>query len=146
MNKEIAIQITLEQPPAGIDFALQKGSGNNYETTQLQRSSTGDLHFTCMIGTKTGKDGQPDFNGPFVQGPIGQRFIYIDIGTYAGQKGTVWSRRLKVPLRDISQAMLDELTTDNKILRTHIEGTDKDGGPTCATPKPFAGWRVEDKS
>lgn len=144
MNKEITIKITLEQPPPGIDFGLQKGSGNHYETLQLQRSSTGDLHFNCMIGTKTGKDGQPDFNGPFVQGPTGQRFIYIGIGTYAGQKETTWSRRLKVPLTGISHAMLNKLTNSNKILCTRIEGTGKDGGPTCATPKPFAGWYVSD--
>jgi hypothetical protein len=28
-----------------------------------------------------------------VQGPPGQRFVYIGIGTYAGQTGTPWSRR-----------------------------------------------------
>jgi hypothetical protein len=134
----------LEQPPSGIDFGLQKGSGSNYEIIQLQRSSTGDLHFTCMIGTKTGKDGQPDFNGPFVQGPAGQRFIYIGIGTYAGQKETIWSRRLKVPLVGITHSMVNQLPDNNKLLSTRIEGTGKDGGPTCATPKPFAGWQVFD--
>lgn len=142
MNREITIHIILEQPPAGIDFGLQKGSGSKYEIIQLQRSSTGDLHFTCTIGTKTGKDGQPDFNGPFVQGPAGQRFVYIGIGTYAGQKETIWSRRLKVPLIAITHDMLNDLFDTNNSLCTRMEGTAKDGGPACATPKPFGGWQV----
>ena len=29
---EIALRIVLQQPPAGVDFALQKGRGSAYET------------------------------------------------------------------------------------------------------------------
>ena len=30
-----------------------------------------------------------------MQGPSGEQFVYINIGTYAGQTNTSWSRRLK---------------------------------------------------
>jgi hypothetical protein len=76
----------------------------------------------------------PDFSGPFVQGPKGGRFIYIDIGTCAGQRDSRWSRRLKIPLT----AITEEMTA--AVLETRINGTSRDGGPACATPKPFNGW------
>jgi hypothetical protein len=137
MEQELNLRIILESPPAGIDFALQKGSGNDYETVQKQRSAKGDLKFEFSVRVRDGKDGEPNFLGPFVQGPAQQRFVYIDIGTCAGQIGTTWSRRLKVPLHGITW----DLVKKGKTLETHVPGTGKDGGPTCATVKPFAGWK-----
>ena len=92
---------------------------------------------------KTGsKDSTLNFLGPFVQGPPAERFIYIDIGTYAGQTETPWSRRLKVPLRGITSDMIDRVLADaQSLLEIRVPGTGKDGSPTCATVKPFPGWR-----
>jgi Family of unknown function (DUF5990) len=78
-----------------------------------------------------------------VQGPSGERFVYIDIGTCAGQTDTVWSRRLKIPLRGITLIMIGQLQNNTQmILETRVPGTGKDGGPNCATVKPFAGWKL----
>ncbi len=52
---------------------------------QIQQAAGDDLVFTLTAKLKSGKDGQPDFSGPFVQGPVAERFIYINIGTSAGQ-------------------------------------------------------------
>ena len=143
MKEELTIRIILLQPPAGVDYGLQKGHANTYEIVNLQHSSTGDLHFICSIGLKTGKDGNPDFNGPFVQGPAGGRFVYINIGTYAGNKNSVWGRRLKIPLTCITNSMISKLQKNtSQLLATHIVGTAKDGSPACATPKPFSGWTL----
>jgi len=138
MEHELNLLIILEDPPPGVDFGLQKGSGDPYETVQTQRSSTGDLRFELSVRVREGKDGLPNFLGPFSQGPAQQRFVYIDIGTYAGQTNTVWSRRLKIPLHGITW----ELIKKGKTLETRVPGTGKDGGPNCATVKPFAGWGV----
>ena len=138
MEHELNLLIILEDPPPDVDFGLQKGSGDPYETVQTQRSSTGDLRFELSVRVREGKDGLPNFLGPFTQGPAQQRFVYIDIGTYAGQTNTVWSRRLKIPLRGITW----ELIKKGKTLETRVPGTGKDGGPNCATVKPFAGWGV----
>ena len=137
MEQELQLRIVLENPPPGIDFGLQEGGGNEYKVIQKQRSSKGDLKFEFAVRVREGKDGQPNLLGPFVQGPAQQRFVYIDIGTYAGQTDTPWSRRLKVPLLGITW----ELIKKGKTLETHVPGTGKDGGPTCATVKPFAGWK-----
>lgn len=136
MEQEVHLRIVLETPPPGIDFGLQKGDGNAYEVVQKQRSSKGNLKFEFTVRAREGKDGTPNLLGPFVQGPVQQRFVYIDIGTYAGQTDTHWSRRLKVPLQGITWEMIKK----NRPLETHIPGTGKDGTPSCATVKPFSGW------
>jgi hypothetical protein len=126
------LRIVLEQPTAGVDFGLQKGHGSDYEVVAKQRSKGRDLEFEFTVDAHTnkkiGKDDLPNFTGPFVQGPTGQRFVYINIGTYAGQTNTPWSRRLKIPLSGITWDMLHS----GKMLTAHIPGTGKDGGPSCA--------------
>jgi Family of unknown function (DUF5990) len=145
MEHELRLRIVLEKPPVGVDFGLQKGRGSAYETIQKKRSKTEDLFFEFTVVVKSGrKDAMPTFLGPFVQGPPGERFVYIDIGTYAGQTDSCWSRRLKIPLRGITWDMIDRLADDSQaLLETRVAGTGRDGGPTCATVKPFAGWKLE---
>ncbi len=143
MNQELMLKIILENPPGGVDFGLQKGSGNTYETIQIQRSGSGNLLFEFPITVKLNKEGLPNFLGPFVQGPAGQRFIYIDIGTYAGQRDSGWSRRLKIPLTGITLDVIKEIMTDsNSYLEASVPGTGRDNGPNCATVKPFTGWHI----
>jgi len=148
MECELALRIVLEKPPVGVDFALQKGKGNNYETVQKQRSGTHDLRFEFTARAVPGaKNADPNLLGPFVQGPSGARFVYIDIGTAAGQLGSIWSRRLKIPLTGITVEILSRIEKDpTLILETHVPGTAKDGGPNCATVKPFAGWKLVPRS
>lgn len=146
MEAEINLQITLIKPTPGVVFGLQKGSGNVYETVQKQKSALQDLLFTFPIKIKgdKAKDVFPKFSGPFVQGPAGGKFVYIDIGTYAGQTDTLWSRRLKIPLTGITWELIDQLIANQAlILETKVPGTGKDGGPNCATVKPFEGWRIK---
>ena len=140
----VELHLILQSPPPGIDFALQKGSGNNYEPVQVQRSGTGDLHFNFSVGAKQQKekDTLPDFKGPFVQGPLAGRFIYIDIGAYAGQQGA-WGGRLKIPLTGVTWQQLNELNSNPAaFLQTSVPGTGKNGNPNCATVKPFEGWHT----
>ncbi len=147
MNQELPIRIILESPPPGVDFAIQKGSGNNYETILKQRSGKEDICFEFKIAVKENQAALPDFKGPYVQGPASERFIYVDIGTAAGQFDSVWTRRLKVPLRDISADTIQQLMTDSSlVLETKVPGTGKDGGPNCATVKPFPGWHLSANS
>jgi hypothetical protein len=143
MDQELTFRIILESPPPGVDFGLQKGGGKDFEVMQKQRSKTGDLQFEFSARIKEGKDGAPVLLGPFVHGPPQERFIYLDIGTYAGQSDTPWSRRLKIPLRGIDWDMVKQASREKNVLETHVPGTAKDGSPSCATLKPFAGWKVK---
>jgi len=142
MSHELTLRIVLEQPPPGVLFGLQKGQGTNYETIQKRQSKGNDLVFEFAVEVKAPrKSASLDFRGPFVQGRRGARFVYIDIGTYAGQTDTPWSRRLKVPLNGITRHMLSGATPGPRgVLEARMPGTGRDGGPNCATVKPFTGW------
>ena len=142
MEREISLRIVVERPPAGVFFALQKGSGSNYETVQTVESKSDDLQFEFDVRVREGKDGLPNFLGLFVQGPTHERFVYLDIGTYAGQTNTPWSRRLKIPLRGITWELIAQTAkSSSAALEARVAGTGKDGGPSCGTVKPFEGWK-----
>lgn len=144
MEQELTFRIILLNPTQGVLFGLQKGSGNKYETIQKQKGTAGELMFDCPVMVKGDeqKDPLPRLTGPFVQGAAPNKFIYIDIGTYAGQMDSPWSRRLKIPLSGITWDVMKRLNSDPKVvLVTRVEGTGRDGGPNCATVKPFAGWQ-----
>ena len=145
MESEITLCINLIKPTPGVVFGLQKGSGSVYETVQKQIPTSNDLSFTFTINIKgdRSKEKLPKLSGNFVQGPAGNKFVYIDIGTCAGQPGTIWSRRLKIPLTGISWEVIDSLLSGNSMLQTSVPGTGRDGGPNCATVIPFEGWRIK---
>lgn len=143
MSKEITLKIILEDPAPGIDFGLQRGAGIPYETVQRQRSTDKNLFFECQVTLKNNKSGSPDFFGHFAQGPSAGRFIYIDIGTAAGQINTAWSRRLKIPLDGALLSELKKLDSKETIIaETRLPAMGKDGGPNCGTVKPFPGWKI----
>ena len=144
MEQDVTLRIVLEQPPPGVDFGVQKGKGSVYETIQTQRSASGDLSFQFTVTARAANvSASPDFSGPVVQGPRGGRFVYIDIGTYAGQRDTPWSRRLKVPLTGITANLIRQASTGTKgVLEARVPGTGKDGGPNCASVRNFSGWTL----
>ena len=138
MPLDLTLRIIIENPPPGVDYALQKGSGSAYETVQTQCSNGSNLIFEFTPSIRDGaSDPMASLGGPYVQGPPRQRFVYLDIGTCAGQRDSPWSRRLKVPLAGITATMI----AAGGIVETRVPGTGRDGGPTCATVKDFTGWK-----
>ncbi len=139
---EVWLRIVLVAPPTGVDFGIQEGKGNDYETIHKQRSKDADLTFEFTVTVKDNReDGLPNFLGPLAQGPATGRFIYIDIGKLAGQSDSCWERRIKVPLGGITWDMIEKVSA-KLVLQARLPGTGKDGGPSCATVKPTDGWRV----
>ena len=146
MKKALNLRINLINPPIGVDFGLQKGSGNNFIIVQKQRTTTNDLifEFSILIKDDTEKKQSPKFSGDFVQGSS-DKFVYIGIGAFVGQFDCIWSRRLKVPLTGITWEQVEQLyNKPNAVLETYVSGTGKDGSPNCATVKPFAGWLIKE--
>jgi hypothetical protein len=144
MTTELPIRIILIDPPAGVDFGVQRGRGAKYETLQVQQRTRGDIVFDFSLTVNDSrKDGLPNFTGPFAQGPADGRFLYVDVGTYAGQKNTQWSRRIKIPLKDISWALVMKTTAKPGLaLVAKIPGKGKDGSPSCATVRLLEDWEV----
>jgi hypothetical protein len=144
-EQTFAFRIIIEKPMPGVLYGLQQGNGNSYETLQPQMAGSGNLWFDFSLPVRTDKAGHLLLHGPLVQGPPKQRFVYLDIGSYAGQEGAPDSGRLKVPLPEITGDMV-QVALEGGRLMTVISGTkEKDGRPTMGTVKPFAGWRLEQK-
>jgi hypothetical protein len=145
MERQVTLRVIVESPPGGVDIGVQEGHGNDYKTVQTQRFTKQDLRFEFPIRVKEGKNGEPNFLGSFAQGPANNRFIYLDIGTFAGQTNTPWSRRLKIPLTGITWPMIERTSDASVVIETRVPGTGRDGGPTCGTVKHFSGWVLSDE-
>ncbi len=144
MPPQLTIRIVLEKPTPGVDYGLQEGKGTDFKTIQTKRSDGRNFEFECSVRVKLSASNTPVFLGPSAQGPPGDRFIYIDIGTFAGQKDSCWSRRLKIPLSGITPEMIKQSTSDSKmIIEALVPGSGKGGGPSCGTVKLFNEWKLK---
>ena len=143
--EEISLKIVLQNPVEGILYGLQKGKGPGYETVQAQLGSGHDLIFNFPVYAKETNGSHPTITGAFVQGSAGNRFIYIGIGSYAGQAGARCCGRLKVPLHEEilrnGQANIEKCRWS-----CTVPGRTKDGKPMFATVKPFGGWFMQELS
>jgi hypothetical protein len=70
-----------------------------------------------------------------------RRFVYIAIGTSAGQHASEWSRRAKIDVHDIPADLLAP-ARQGEVLEVVLPGRAKDGGPACATVRPIRAWRA----
>jgi len=144
MTAEVSVRIILVDPPPGVAFGVQRGRGARYETLQVQQRTRGDIVFDFSLTVNDSrKDGLPNFTGPFAQGPSDGRFLYLDVGTYAGQKDTSWSRRIKIPLQGITWPLVKKATAKPGLaLAAKIPGKGKDGRPSCATVRLLGDWEI----
>ena len=106
-----------------------------------------DLDLAAVQGTLV-EDGGPNLLGPFAHGRPDDRFLYVNSGTSAGQHGSPWSRRAKVKLGGIDQALVERALGDaDTVLEARFAGTLRDGSPACATvPLLDGGWRAARRS
>lgn len=138
---ELHLRVTLDDPPEGVLFCLQAGKD---ELLGIVRATGKELSFDLSVrAVYAGKGKAPNFLGPFTQGPPAKRFFYIRSGTSAGDAGSCWSRRAKVPLTGITGELIDRIRAHGLArLEARIKGTAKDGGPACASVPLLDGWRI----
>ena len=139
-DREIPLRVTVIDPPAGVVFALQR---DRAELHQVIRSSGAAISFDFSVRARPASTSNTlNLLGPFTQGTPASRFVYVNSGTYAGDKGSCWSRRAKVPLSGITPRLLEQLSP-GAILEARIAGTARDGGPACASvPLLGKGWSL----
>jgi hypothetical protein len=142
IKSDLPLRVVLIDPPPDVDYGIQRGRGSRYEPVFVQQRKRGDVTFDFCVTVDQGKGGAPVFSGEYVQGTPARRFIYIDVGTYAGQKNTPWSRRMIVLLTPITSEQVTEALKPGHRLSASIQGTGKDGGPSCATVPLINGWQV----
>ena len=130
MADTVTLRLIIDDPVPGVRYSLQKDD----MPFEPRTAGEGPLAFEVPITVQA--DGR--MTGPFVrrEGPV-RRFVYIRIGTSAGDHAAAWSRRAKVDIHDIPKALL----VPNALLEVHLPGRGKDGSPSCATVRPVIGWR-----
>jgi hypothetical protein len=139
---ELALRIIVDDPVPGVAMRLQRGRDEFVEPTDATLSTV-VFDLSVPVGVAR-PDGTPTFLGPFTQGPPAARFVYVNSGRQAGQSGTCWDRRAKVPLFEITADDVEAaLRVERGCLEVRIGGRARDGGPVCGSVRlPPGGWRV----
>jgi hypothetical protein len=142
MPDTVTLRVTIASPVPGVALALQRGRD---ALVAPVRSTRDAVTFEVTAEVRIRPNGAPVLAGSDVHGPPAARFLYITVGTRAGQPDSPWNRRAKVPLGGITAAQLTAArSTRDVVLAARIAGKAKDGGPACATvPLLDGGWRLQ---
>ena len=138
----VPLRVVVRDPVPGVALRLQSG-----RTDLVGPSSVSDAAVTFDFAVRVtlpDGEGPVGFFGPFTQGPPKERFVYVNAGRHAGQAGSCWDRRAKIPLTGIRPALIHSvLTVPGSVLEVSIAGRGRDGGPVCAMVKlPPDAWQV----
>jgi hypothetical protein len=68
------------------------------------RDAGGAVVFDFSVTVKPGKDGRPNFTGPFASGSAGERFVYL---AWRSIPRGVWINRVKARLIDIDWPLIE---------------------------------------
>lgn len=131
----ITLRLTIRDPFPGVAYSLQNKKS---EPVGPVIAGEGPLSFDAPVRVAPG----PRFLGEFVrsEGPA-RRFVYIAIGTAAGDCSSPWSRRAKIDIHTLPAELLEKALA-GAVLEAMLPGKAKDGGPACATVRPIGAWRV----
>jgi len=131
----ITLRLTIADPVAGVAYSLQDKANMPVEP---RIASADPISFDAPV-TLSEDD---RLTGPFVRREgATRRFVYIAIGTSAGQHASEWSRRAKIDDHDIPADLLAP-ARQGEVLEVVLPGRAKDGGPACATVRPIRAWRA----
>jgi hypothetical protein len=89
-DNNLRLRITVVSPPPGVRFQLQRGKLELEPAVPTSKTAM-TFEFDVRVGKRP--TGDPNFLGPFVQGPPAGRFVYVNSGTLAGQADSCWTRR-----------------------------------------------------
>ena len=140
----LPIRIVVVDPVPGLSIALQRGQAAKAELIPPASQSSEAVVFDIEV-TVDGRlaDGRPRLLGPAVQGPPKARFVYLAVGTYAGQTASSWGGRIKVPLGGLPRDQMDALAPGQRLV-ARIAGRSPKGGPSLASVQLLApGWQVD---
>ena len=134
---EVRARIVIERPVPGVLHSLQEDD----KPLDPKASKAGEpLAFDFPLRIERTAEGAKFFGKQVRREGKERRFVYIRIGTSAGQWLSAWNRRMKIDIHDIDGALLDKAAKGG-VLEGTIDGTAKDDSPACATIRPVS-WRV----
>ena len=130
----ITLRLTIADPVPGVRYSLQKDDAPHEPVTATEAPLSFDVPIRLADDNR--------MLGPFVRREDKERrFVYIRIGTSAGDHADVWSRRAKIDIHDIPPALLDR-ARGGAVLEVVLPGKGKDGTPACATVRAIEGWKA----
>jgi len=134
MAGTVTLRLIIDDPVPGVRYSLQKDD----LPFEPRTAGPGPIAFEAPVTLHA--DGR--MTGPFVrrEGPE-RRFIYIRIGTSAGDHASPWSRRAKIDIHDIPKPLL----VPGAVLEVRLPGRGKDGSPACATVRPVTSWSLAER-
>ena len=130
----VTLRLTIADPVPGVRYSLQK------DDAPFEPVTATDAPLSFDVPVRLSNDNR--VLGPFVrrEGPQ-RRFVYIRIGTSAGDHAGAWSRRAKIDIHDIPPLLLDR-AREGQTLEVVLPGRGEDGSPACATVRPITSWRA----
>ena len=136
---ELPLRVIVDNPMPGFAMALQRGATAKAELVLPVRHSADAIIFDFTVTVDgTLPDGRPRLLGPNVQGPPGERFVYLCIRSTRH----TWSGRAKVPLKEMGWADINVLKPGDRLC-AHYNGTGRGSTPACATVKLSPpGWQA----
>ena len=134
MPSAITLRLTTTDPVPGVAYSLQDKANAPVDP---RIADDGPISFDVPVTLSD----EGRMTGPFVrrEGPS-RRFVYIAIGTSAGQHSE-WTRRAKIDIHDIPADLL-ALAREGRLLEAILPGRARDGAPACATVRPLQPWRA----
>ena len=111
----VQIRLIIAEPP---DSALGEfGIQDRNQSLHTGQLVDGGLALECTIEALF-KPESVDFRGPFVHGPVGDRFVYL---AWRRPEGT-WIRRMKVALGGLTSGLIED--AQGATLVAHIQRID----------------------
>ncbi len=150
----IRLWIICVSPPNPDQFGAVLGLQDNSTTQEWvlhpgKAERNGDLRFECECRVRCyDGPGVPNFLGPFVHGPKGDRFLYLSWRPKEWRPGgpevlpSVWLRRMKVRLGSITWKQIDKAVRSG-VLETKVAGTGP-SGPFGEVGLGGQGWTWRD--
>ena len=127
---------------AGIHVGVQRRA----KPAELLDVTSGDAAAATwtLDAVVTGKPDRPaDVRGPYIQGPPGGRFIYLNWGTVDDCGAFTMFRRAKLWLEAVPPEVLAD-AADRGVLVGRLGLTDPHGNPICASVRPpLIEWSAE---
>ena len=92
MPDTVTLRVTIEGPVPGVALAVQRGRDAFVAPV---RAGAEAVTFQVSAEVRERSDGTLVLAGAEVQGPPAARFLYIAVGTRAGQPASPWERRAR---------------------------------------------------
>ena len=134
MKRELHLRLICIEPPAmpddgSVEFGLQDKQQTLHAGVPLPN---GALQYDFVVGAQT--DGALKFSGPFAHGTTDAPFVYLGLRTR--QAGAAWIKRIKVSLKAITPAQVNDAIDNNMPLQATVSGQG------AATVKLIEGWKI----